>query len=121
MSASLVKHAGESVIHISFVDGMTNHEIINTYLDSVQMVVKEPSGQAIYRVFDVRQTQSGATKILEMIAEMTKGLVGAAIYPQTNMVIIGQTSLVNPTSIPFFNSSEAALAYINAQHLLSAA
>lgn len=121
MSVSVVRQAGEPVILVTFAEGMTNHEIIKTYLDSVQMACDGPGTQPIYRVMDVRQAQNRATPIVAMIGEMNKGLAGAVVHPAIKMVVVGQPSLVNLTSMSLFQSLEAALSHIGSQSLASAA
>ena len=121
MNTNTIKQNGETIIRVIFTEGMTSQEIADTYLNSVQLVCAEQSTRPVFRIFDVRQAGSHASMIATEIAEMTKGLVGASIYPQTNMAIVGQPSFANPTAMPLFYSIDAALAHIESLHLSPAA
>ena len=121
MNLNLNRQDAETVIQVTFSEGMSDQQIVDAFMDSVQMACAEPHGQTVYRVFDVRQAESRAATVVGMIAEMTRGLVGATVHPQTNLVIVAQPSFVNPTSMRVFNSTEAALAHIHAHPLPSAA
>lgn len=121
MNISVTRQEGETIIQVTFSEGMSDQQIVDAYMDSVQMACAEPVTQPVYRVFDVRQAESRAATVIGMIAEMTRGLVGATGLPQTNLVIVAQPSFVIPTSMPLFHSYDAALAHIRALPLPSAA